>query len=124
MIESGGILRPRSIFPSDKKWRLLINTALLLLLVLLVVMLGISLYRSGSAARPSSLPSLRLGKSRVPLPIDLMPPSPYQFATHLVMVAGHAVLDNDRCGADLLTDDAWVLLDYQQNQGVAIFQAF
>ena len=43
--------------------------------------------------------------------------SPFAFANHLVMVAGHAVLDNDRCDADLLTDAAWVLLDYQRNQG-------
>ncbi len=42
----------------------------------------------------------------------------FSFANHLVLVAGHAVLNNDHCGVDLLTDAAWVLLDYQRDQGI------
>lgn len=42
-------------------------------------------------------------------------------ASHLIIVATHAVLKTGYCGEDILIDDAWVLLDYQRNQGTKEF---
>ena len=48
--------------------------------------------------------------------------SKFAKSNHLVMVATHAVLQDDHCGEDWLTDKAWVLLDYQRNQGGIVYE--
>ena len=125
--------RIEALRAKDQRWQLVVGGFGCVFVLLIVVMGAISTFHStstsstlGAAGLSSSRGALRGALSSSSFARDTAMISSSQsagsrdlsFANHLVMVAGHAVLDNDRCGADLLTDAAWVLLDYQRDQGV------